>query len=108
MSDTYGRQRQVQVNAYDPPARRPINRSKNFAESRSTATLAFGTNPSRNTGEVVVPPSAGADPRIGRCAAACFSASGPRRKSPPKRLARDAQSECRGDEWPAHRAPCDV
>jgi hypothetical protein len=82
MIDTYGRQRRTQVNAYDRPARRPINRSKNFAESRSTATLAFGTKPSRNTGEVLVPARVGADPRIGRCAAACFSASGPCRKSP--------------------------
>src|SRR5215470_16837042 len=46
------------------PANRPINNSKNFAESTSTATLALGTNFSRRTGDVFTLAKVGADPRI--------------------------------------------
>src|SRR6185312_15395245 len=63
--------------------RRPINRLKNFAESTSNATLALGTNLSRNTCDVRVPARVGAEPRIDIfMAAVCFSASGLRRRSP--------------------------
>jgi len=60
-----------------------MSRSKNLAESTSTATFVFGANLSRNTGDVFVPASVGADPRIGMfVAAASFSIPGRRRKSP--------------------------
>src|SRR5271163_4688046 len=49
---------------YLVPAKRPISRSKNLAESTSTATLAFGTHLSRSTGDVFVVARVGADPRI--------------------------------------------
>src|SRR6478672_6787966 len=63
--------------------RRPINRLKNFAESTSNATLALGTNLSRNTGDVRVLARVGAEPRIDIfIVAVCFSASGLRRRSP--------------------------
>ena len=47
------------------PDRRPISRSKNRGESTSSATLAFGTNLSRKTGDVLVLARVGAEPRIG-------------------------------------------
>src|ERR1700736_4367932 len=62
---------------------RPISKLKNFAESTSRATLALGTNLSRNTGDVLTLTSVGADPRIDMfMAAVCFSISERRRKSP--------------------------
>src|SRR6266436_6656223 len=65
------------------PDKRSISRSKNLAESTSTATLVLGTNLSRNTGDVFVLAKVGADPRIGMfAAAASFSNPGRRRKSP--------------------------
>src|SRR5258708_25265370 len=65
------------------PDNRPMSRSKNLAESTSTATLVLGTNLSRNTGEVFVPARVGADPRIGMfVAAASLSIPGRRRRSP--------------------------
>src|SRR6266536_2663719 len=77
------RQRDDGSSAYPFPAKRPINNSKNFAESTSTATLAFGTYLSRSTGDVRVLASVGADPRIGIfLAAASASIPGRRRRSP--------------------------
>src|SRR5258708_27159244 len=46
------------------PDNRPMSRSKNLAESTSTATFVLGTNLSRNTGDVFVLARVGADPRI--------------------------------------------
>src|ERR1700681_735065 len=61
------------------PDNRPMSRSKNLAESTSTATFAFGTTLSRNTGDVFVLARVGADPRIGMLvAAASFSIPRPR------------------------------
>src|SRR5258708_37143881 len=66
------------------PDNRPMSRSKNLAESTSTATLVLGTNLSRNTGDVFVLARVGADPRIGMLvAAAFFSIPGGRPRSPP-------------------------
>src|SRR5260370_9449996 len=64
------------------PDKRPISRSKNLAESTSAATLELGTNLSRKTGDVLVLPSVGADPRIGMVTPTCFSIPARRRKSP--------------------------
>src|ERR1700722_3973760 len=64
------------------PVRRPISRSKNLAESTSTATFVFGTHLSPSTGDVFVVARVGADPRICMLAAASFSISGRRRNSP--------------------------
>src|ERR1035438_4796343 len=56
------------------PDRRPISTSKNRFESTPTATLVFGANLSRRTGDVLVLARVGADPRIGMwIAAASFS-----------------------------------
>src|SRR5262249_5515842 len=68
------------------PDKRPISRSKKRAESTSTATLELGTYFSRITGDVRVPESVGAEPRIRISAAACFSISGLRWRSPEKGL----------------------
>src|ERR1700730_6568613 len=54
------------------PDKRPISRSKNLAETTSTATLELGTNLSRKTGDVLVIPSVGADPRIALVHPAAF------------------------------------
>src|SRR5258708_419137 len=67
---------------HDFPANRPIRNSKNRAESTSTATLVFGTNLSRTTGEVLVLAKVGAEPRIDMLVAASFSAPGRLFKSP--------------------------
>src|SRR5882724_9907784 len=68
---------------YADADKRPISKLKNLAESTSTATFALGTHWSRSTGEVLVVARVGADPRIDMfMVAACFSASGFRRKSP--------------------------
>ena len=73
--------RQVRIPRYLD--NRPISKLKNFAESTSRATLALGTNLSRNTGDVLTLTSVGADPRIDMfMAAVCFSISERRRKSP--------------------------
>src|SRR6266853_5888102 len=67
---------------YCLPDKRPISRSKNLVESTSAATFELGTNLSRKTGDVLVLPSVGADPRIGMVTHTCFSIPARRRKSP--------------------------
>src|SRR5260370_10943996 len=65
------------------PDNRPMSRSKNLAESTSTATFVLGTNLSRNTGDVFVLARVAAHPRIGMLGAAVsFSIPGPRRRTP--------------------------
>src|SRR5260370_16158685 len=69
------------------PDNRPMSRSKNLAESTSTATFVLGTNLSRNTGDVFVLARVGAEPPTRLVVAgASFSPSGGRTRSPATRL----------------------
>ena len=72
----------MEKQAAEHMAIRPISISKNRAESTSTPTLVFGTNFSRTTGDVRMVANVGAEPRIAMCSAACFSMSGRRFRSP--------------------------
>src|ERR1700676_5518657 len=74
---------QLSVLPHCLPDKRPIRRSKNLAESTSTATFALGTNLSRTTEDVRVLARVGADPRMDMFTSeASFSVPGRRRKSP--------------------------